>query len=90
LNSYSHNHDNSIDKNVEIVKLQEDLATITAEWRDKVGKDIYNLRTALLQTAQMERMRMARIETVSQVVGDDKPIISQMASNMKFQKQNKF
>ena len=79
-------------RNVVIVKLQNDLATITAEWEDKSEQDIHNLGTAFLQTAQMERTRIARMEIVPQVAANDELKSSQIqiASNVKFKKQSKF
>ena len=78
-----------VDRNVEILKLQEELIAITAEWKDKRGEDIQSLRAALKQTVQMEKARIARLKAIPQVdIIDDKP--SQIASNVIFKKQNKF
>ena len=55
------------DGNIEIVKLQEFLATITEEWKGKKGQDIRSLRDTFKQVAQTERARIARIESVLQI-----------------------
>jgi len=79
-------------KNAEIEKLQDDLSAIVAEWEDKPEDDIHSLRIALLQAAQMERTRIARVELVQQQIADGEELISQsqIASNIKFKKQIKF
>jgi|GEM_PF-5268288 len=80
------------EQNAEIIKLQEDLTAITAEWKDKSGQDIHNLRTSIRQAAQMERTRLAKIEIIPQVSNNNKLEIPQLqlASNIKFKKQNRF
>ncbi|RIB25373.1 hypothetical protein C2G38_2166112 [Gigaspora rosea] len=75
------------DKNVEIAKLQKDLAAIIVEWKEREGYDICSLRKAFRQTAQRERARIARIKVIPQV-GEQK--INQIASNTKFRKQINF
>jgi hypothetical protein len=86
----SHNIFADNDKDVEIVKLQEDLATITTEWMNKSAQDISNLRKALLQTAKVERMRIARTETLMRVAENDKLGISQITPNLKFKNKLAF
>jgi hypothetical protein len=46
-------------QNVKILKLQDNLAIITAEWKNKSGQDIRSLQEAIKQTAQIERARIA-------------------------------
>jgi hypothetical protein len=52
-------------KNVKILKLQDGLAIITA------GQDIRSLREHIKQTAQIERARIARLESVPRVDDND-------------------
>ncbi|CAG8718764.1 7689_t:CDS:1, partial [Ambispora leptoticha] len=68
-------------------KLQEDLAAIIVEWKEKEGRDIRSLREAFRQTAQRKRVRIARIEVIPQT---SELTNSQIASNAKFRKQNNF
>ncbi|KAF0471083.1 hypothetical protein F8M41_025271 [Gigaspora margarita] len=75
------------DRNVEITKLQEDLAAIIVEWREKNAQDIRSLRESFRQTAQAERARIARAEIVPQV---NEMRTSQIASNIRFKKQSNF
>ncbi|KAF0508524.1 hypothetical protein F8M41_018748 [Gigaspora margarita] len=56
------------DKNVEIAKLQKDLAAVIVEWKEREGYDSRSLREPFHQTAQRERARIARIEVIPQVV----------------------
>ncbi|CAI2197400.1 9653_t:CDS:2, partial [Funneliformis geosporum] len=74
-------------KNNEMLKLQEDFAMITAEWQNKKIQDICSLRTTLMNAAQIERTRIAKVDIVPQVNNDDKPRIF---SNVRFKRQNKF
>ncbi|CAI2194780.1 9036_t:CDS:2, partial [Funneliformis geosporum] len=62
-------------KNNEMLKLQEDFAMITAEWQNKKIQDICSLRTTLMNAAQIERTRIAKVDIVPQVNNDDKPRI---------------
>ena len=79
-------------KNTEVEKLQDDLSAIAAEWKNKSENDVRSLRTALLQTVQMERTRIARTEIVPEQIVNNEGlnVPSQIASNIKFKKQNKF
>lgn len=78
------------DKNAEILKLQEDLATITAEWKNKSGQDIRSLRESFKQAAQIERARIARLESVPRVDDNDEGRRIQIMSNVRFKRQNIF
>ena len=78
------------DKNVKIVKLQNDFTTITAEWKDKSAEEIRSLRTTLMQATQVERSRIAKIDIVSRINDENRALIfqtSQSAPNIKFTKQ---
>ena len=65
-------------RNIEIIKLQEDLATITVVWQDKKGEDICSLRIALLHSN-------GKVKTCN-----DGLKLPQLLSNVKFRKQNNF
>lgn len=86
LNTYDTNND----KNSEILKLQEVFSSIITEWKDKSTEDIRSLRTTLMQVTQMERARIARIDIVPNTADNNDMKNSQIASNIKFRKQNIF
>ena len=69
-------------KDVKMLKLQNDLAIIITKWKNKRGRDIQSLRKAFNQTAQIERARIARLESVPQVNDNNKLIISQITPNI--------
>ncbi|CAG8613083.1 36776_t:CDS:2, partial [Racocetra persica] len=60
----------------------EDLAAIVNEWKNMKGEDIYSLRMAFQQATQMERSRIARLESVARATNDNEPICN-IAPNTK-------
>ena len=57
---------------------------------DKSAEEIRSLRTTLMQTTQVERSRIAKIDIVSRINDENRALISQTsqsAPNIKFTKQ---
>ncbi|CAG8784444.1 25138_t:CDS:1, partial [Racocetra persica] len=52
------------DKSFEFTKLQEELASISAEWKEKNSQDIHSLRIMLRQAIQIERTRATRVNII--------------------------
>lgn len=78
-------------KKYEFEKLQEELAAIVAEWKDKSSEDIHSLRSTLQQAVQVERARIARVDIVPEIISDDESKTPNVVSkNLKFKKQSRY